>query len=164
MAANGVTIVGTPNRLWSYEQQGGRLLAQSHCMEFTPSALANLLRLYFDQVQLYSHVMYVAQVPVGKLTDRVEPVSPRPLNRRIVRGLRRSTATFGREVLAPEMYERLKERVRPRRPATPTVDAGMWAEFVPAHDLASPPPGAMGLVAVCAHPTRFQPTFFSASG
>jgi SAM-dependent methyltransferase len=158
---DGVAIVGTPNRLWSYEQHGGRLLAQSHCTEFTPSDLTNLLRLYFDQVELYFHVMYEAQVPVSNLPESVDPVAP--LGRRIVRGLSRATATLGREVLAPDQYRRLKERFRPSRLATPSVEEGMWAEFVRARDLARPPADAKGLVAVCGNPTRFKPAVLAAS-
>jgi 2-polyprenyl-3-methyl-5-hydroxy-6-metoxy-1,4-benzoquinol methylase len=156
---DGVAIVGTPNRLWSYETWGGRLAASSHCMEFTPSALANFLRLYFEQVQLYFHVVYPAEVLLGTRSNDVSAAAP--VSRRIVRGLRQATAVLAREVLPTERYERLKERFAQPPRTTPSADDGIWTEFVAAQDLGLSPPGAIGLVAVCMTPTRFKPAFLA---
>jgi SAM-dependent methyltransferase len=50
---DGVCFIGTPNRLWSKARMPrGQLLAESHVMEFTPPALAALLRTAFEDVTL----------------------------------------------------------------------------------------------------------------
>jgi SAM-dependent methyltransferase len=157
LTPDGVAVVGTPNRLWSHANRPkGRLLAPSHVMEFTPSALANLLALFFDEVHLYFHCIH------GIRSDDPSPdddAVAAPVGRRVVRGLRRATGSFGREVLTPTQYERVKRQFRSHQPATNAVDETLTAEFVPVRDLARSQPDAMGLVAVCRTPTRFAPAF-----
>lgn len=56
LTSEGTCFVGTPNRAWTKARLGGRLLADSHVMEFTPQALVSLLRFRFERVDLKQRI------------------------------------------------------------------------------------------------------------
>jgi 2-polyprenyl-3-methyl-5-hydroxy-6-metoxy-1,4-benzoquinol methylase len=141
---DGVAVIGTPNRDWSYETFK-RLQSDCHWMEFTPRTLANLLLLYFGEVQLYFHVFHPALEDLAQRMDQ-----------KILVGLRRAASAFAHEVLTTTQYERLTRRFRRAAPVQPS--SRVQTEFVPADHLSFSPRGAMGLVAVCTKPTGFKPS------
>ena len=103
LAATGVAVVGTPNRLWSYQHvPGGGLTSPSHVMELTPAALTGLMRQFFGQVELYMHVF--PDTPPSE-PDNAETAG---FSRRFIRASRRSAGLFARELLGPDGYKRLR--------------------------------------------------------
>lgn len=141
---DGVALVGTPNRCWSRRQFGGRLVAASHVMEFTPALLQDVMHLFFDDVALYVH-----QFPASLIVPP-EHVRP-PLRRRGKAWL----AGAGAKVLGDYRYGRLRETIR-RSPPLATIEPmkyvrAAWDDVIFDHD------SSVGLVCIGRRPTGFKP-------
>lgn len=136
---DGTCFVGTPNRLWSRDHMpGAGLLARSHVMEFTPPALAALLRTAFDEVRLLFRMLPA---------DAIDAI-PLPTGRgSLVRG----ALAFAREV-APAGLDRLRAGITGRRSgrAWSAEDIDWLAPDDPRLD----PARCVGLAATCTRPKR----------
>jgi 2-polyprenyl-3-methyl-5-hydroxy-6-metoxy-1,4-benzoquinol methylase len=139
MRDDGVGFVGTPNRLWSRDNMpDGALLARSHVMEFTPSALEALLRRVFGEVTVLYRVF-----PDEAIRSTVIP----PGRPKLARGV----LAFAREV-APDGLERARTLAGRRghgRHWSPEDIVWLGAD-----DARLDPARCVGLAAVCRAPTR----------
>ena len=116
----GVGVVGTPNRLWRYQYTPGReLWSPSHVMELTSATLTGLMRQFFGEVELYMHVF-----PAECLV--LPEAETSGFTRRLIRASRRSAGLFGRELLGPEGFAKLRHYVSLPRRTTPETPSGNY--------------------------------------
>lgn len=103
---DGTCFIGTPNRLWTKTHMpAGRLMSESHMMEFTAPALTGLLRARFRQVDLMLRVFPAWAIPCPS----EKPLDPP----RLLAGFDHAEKwikTLARRAL-PKAYARLATRV-----------------------------------------------------
>lgn len=137
---DGACFVGTPNRLWSYDNMpDGALLARSHVIELTPPALVALLRGAFEEVDLMFRVF-----PESAIRATLLPGGRSPLVS--------AAAALARQV-APGGVDRLK-RLAAGRSGPPTRWTPDDIDWVPAERTDLDAARCVGLAAVCRRPRR----------
>lgn len=107
LTLDGTGFIGTPNRLWTKAHMpAGRLMSDSHVMEFTAPALLGLLRTRFREVDLMLRAFPAWANP----WSNEEPLEPLPQRKKPLDPPRQWIKTLARRTM-PNVYSRLATRV-----------------------------------------------------
>ena len=153
LTADGTCFIGTPNRLWTKTHMpAGRLMSESHVMEFTAPALTGLLRTRFKEVDLMLRVFPTWAIP----WSNEEPSDPPRQSKKPLDPPRQWIKTSARRAM-PKVYATLANWVHGNTteehgnidPRDVTPQDISW---VPADDPRAT--DGAGLAAVCRCPVR----------